>query len=153
VAKKPCTHPYEGLSISSNAAQRGAASSIRVSCQACGKTLAGNDGIVRFVNGMRGDMKMLRRAVINLGGELVSPAMVVLKPGAKPKRGECQHYLGWLRVGEDRSGTRGYLSSNTVKCQNCGKSWPDHTALLMVMKREVELLWLEVQRLGGKRER
>jgi hypothetical protein len=72
-------------------------------------------------------------------------------PHERPKKGECRHYLGWLTIGDDRSGVRGYQASNTVKCVNCGKAWPDHTELLMVLKREVEAVWLEIKRLGGKR--
>jgi hypothetical protein len=113
--------------------------------------MAGNEGLVRFVIGMRDEMKRLRQSVLNLGGTVVDPALIPAPEGRKLKKKECLHYLAWLEIAGDKSGARGYRSSNTVKCRNCAKTWPDHTGLLMVMKREIGTLWLEVQRLGGRR--
>jgi ribosomal protein S26 len=150
----PCEHHYDDLTIMLGGATRGAAQTVRVSCQVCGKLLPQKEGIIRFVLGMRDNMHALRRAVINLGGELVDPAMG--SAGAKGKRKanlkeSCPHYLGWLSVASDRSTSRGYQGGSTVRCRNCQKTWGDHTALLMKMREEIEALWLEVRRLGGKR--
>lgn len=149
-----CPHPYDELSVVSNVSSRGGSGEIRVSCQKCGKGLPGNGGLVLFVIGMRDEMRSLRRAVRNLGGDLVDPALGAKKRGKRKftdVKDTCPHYLGWLDVADDKSSVRGHRVSNTVKCRNCQTTWGDHTALLMVMKREINAMWLEVLRLGGKR--
>lgn len=152
-----CVHPYKTLSIIATGAVRGQAQTIRVSCQACGSRVAGNEGVVLFVIGMRDEMAALRKAIRGLGGNLDDPAMGP-DPAAKGKRrpqdakASCSHYLAWLDIaGEGRPAARGRRTTSTVKCRNCGQTWGDHTNLLMIMKGEVSALWLEVRRLGGER--
>lgn len=107
--------------------------------------------------GMRDEMAALRKALVKLGAELHDPAMGVdpVKPGSKRRPNDkeaCAHYLAWLDIaGEGRAGARGHQATSTVKCRNCGKTWGDHTSLLMIMKNEVSNLWLQVRKLGGER--
>jgi hypothetical protein len=114
---------------------------------------------VLFVIGMRDQLSDLRKALRRLGAELEDPAMGAAAPSTKGKRrpaqntkATCAHYLAWLDIaGEGRAAARGHQTTNTVKCRNCGKTWSDHTSLLMIMKGEVSELWVQVRKLGGER--
>jgi hypothetical protein len=107
----------------------------------------GDVGIARVLAGLLAELGNLRKVVIGMSGEAMeSPAMV-----PETETIECQHYFGWLEIDPgDRSPTRGHNPMTTVKCANCGKTWPSCAELLVVMKGEMEKMWIVVRKYAGR---
>jgi hypothetical protein len=103
--------------------------------------------------GLRDQIEALSKAVKDLGGDVKTPVMTDQRgPGRGPGGSRCKHYLSWMTVDTKRSAQRGRAPSQSVTCKSCGRSWPDQAQLLTAMREEIEKLWLQVQKLGGKRE-
>lgn len=143
-----CEHPYEALEIEPAPNVRGTVPVIRITCGECKSPVSGNGGLVLFLMGMREDLGRLFKAIIELGAELAAPA--VKDPALAKVKGECPHFLGWLEVAGDRSPTRGHASLSSARCVNCNKTWPDCMVLLVVMKKEIDKLWIEIRKLKAR---
>lgn len=148
-----CEHPYEKIQLRSTGSVRGLSGTILVTCSGCGNNLPSNQGMVIFVLGLRDHVLGLHKQVEALGGKVKIPSLDPALPRARGEvKAPCPHYLSWLQIEADRSSQRGYSASNRIKCRNCGAGWPDYSKLLLVMRQEVEAMWREIVRLGGKRE-
>jgi hypothetical protein len=142
-----CEHAYQGLEIAPTVTSRGVRPVVRITCGTCGRIFTGDSGIARIVIGLRDDLGALIEVVSALGGSFDQPPAML----AQDDNTECQHFLGWLEINPgDRSPTRGHTPLSSFKCVNCNKTWPDCSTLLVVLKKEIEKIWMAVRKLEAR---
>lgn len=143
-----CEHPYSSINLI-KINERGSPGVMKAFCNKCGKPVIWMDGVVKVVVGLRDELIRVRMAICQLGGKVIDEP-VVPKGHKEKKEEECPHYLGWLDI-TNESASRGRKPTTTIRCRNCGVVWTSYADLLMAMKKSIEGMWLEIQRLGGRR--